>query len=437
MMKKHPLFITLADLRGNVRACVYTEPLWGIPFNLYAPYTSVYMLALGLFDRQIGLIASISLVGQFFNALLSGAITDKFGRKRTTYLSDIISWSIPCLIWALAQDFRYFLVAAIINSVWRVSMTSWSCLLVEDTEPRLLVDVYSWIYISGYIAAFLAPITMVLIDQFTLVPTMRALYLFAFALMTLKFVLMNNMVTETRQGIIRMEETRNQPMVSLLREYRGVLRQILDTPVTIFTLGLMVIMSINMTVSSTFWSILVTQELLVPEQFLSVFAALKSLVMMIFLFLVNTRIREMDSRKPLAIGFILFIFAQLLIITMTPGATLLLVLAVVLEACALPMTGTLLDKLVVVSIDPKERARIMSILYVTVIAFTSPFGWIAGRLSEINRKLPFMMSISLFALAVLLLFISTRVPRLYAGDNQHNADIQNEEVESNSSLSIK
>ena len=60
-MLKHPLVRMLLQLRGNPRASVYTEPLWGIPYNLYAPYVSVYMLTLGLKDVQIGLIASIGL----------------------------------------------------------------------------------------------------------------------------------------------------------------------------------------------------------------------------------------------------------------------------------------------------------------------------------------------------------------------------------------
>ena len=39
-MPENPLISTLKNLRGNPRACVYTEPLWGIPYNLFAPYAS-------------------------------------------------------------------------------------------------------------------------------------------------------------------------------------------------------------------------------------------------------------------------------------------------------------------------------------------------------------------------------------------------------------
>ena len=46
--KTHPLFATLFSLKGTPAVSIYTEPLWGIPYNLYVTYASLYMLALGL-----------------------------------------------------------------------------------------------------------------------------------------------------------------------------------------------------------------------------------------------------------------------------------------------------------------------------------------------------------------------------------------------------
>ena len=183
-MRNHPLIRTLINLRGNVRGCVYTEVLWGIPFNLYAPYISIYMLTLGLKDSQIGLLTTIGLTFQVFATLMSGSIADKLGRKRTTLIFDILSWSVPSVIWAVARDFRYFLVAAIVNSVWRIVDNSWRLLLVEDTDPRLLVDVWSWISISNLAVGFVAPVTGLLISRFSLVPTMRGLYWLGVVMMT-------------------------------------------------------------------------------------------------------------------------------------------------------------------------------------------------------------------------------------------------------------
>jgi DHA1 family tetracycline resistance protein-like MFS transporter len=409
MFIDHPLVETLRRLRGNVRGCVYTEPLWGIPFNLYSPYVSVYMLALGLTDVQIGLLTSIGLVVQVLWATMSGAITDKLGRKRTTLIFDIISWSIPCLIWAVAQDFNYFLLGAIVNAVWRVTANSWQCLLVEDTDPRLLVDVYSWVYIAGLLAAFVAPLTGLLIDKYSLIPTMRGLYLLSFVMMTAKFVIMNAMVTETKQGLVRMEETRHQPLFKVVGGSKGVLKQIMRTPVTLFTAGLMIILGITGMVRGTFWSILVTEKLLFPSADLAWYAFARSMTMLLFFFIVMPRLRTMDVRKPMIVGFLGLTASQILLLLTPVGNVWLLLLATVVEACSIPLASTLLDMLIVLTVDAKERARIMALLSVLVIVVTSPFGWIAGQLSAVNRSLPFILNIVLFGVGGLLTYFEGRL----------------------------
>lgn len=395
-MIHHPLIRSLLGLRGNARYCIYTEPLWGIPYNLYAPYISIYMLAFGLTDAQIGLIASIGFAFQIVTALLSGVITDKLGRKRATLLFDILAWSVPTLIWAIADNFYYFVIAAIINSVWRVTMNSWTCLMVEDAEPDLLVDMYAWVYISGQMAVFFAPIAGILIGQFGLVPTMRGLYLLAFVMMTAKFVVLNIYADETQQGVLRMQESKHQSWFSVLNEYPAVLRQILRTPATLYTLGIMLAMSIVSLISGTFWGVIVTQKLQIPEGDLSIYPFARSALMLLFFFIIQPRMKEMPFKIPMLGGFACYLLAYILLVNLPEKSYGLLMVSVLLEACGMTTVGPLLDKMVVVTVDAKERARILSILYVTVIVLTSPFGWIAGQLSSIDRILPFVLSMVLF-----------------------------------------
>ena len=79
-----------------------------------------------------------------------------------------------------------------------------------------------------------------------------------------------------------------------------------------------------------------------------------------------------------------------------------------LEACSIPLSSTFLQKLLVVNVDAEDRARIMAILSVVVLVCTSPFGWVAGQLSEINRSLPFMLNIGLFGAGVVLTMVASR-----------------------------
>jgi MFS family permease len=403
-MKNHSLITTLKSLRGNPRGCVYPEPLWGIPFNLYAPYVSVFMLALGLSDKQIGLIISISGGFQIFMALISGVVTDKFGRRLTTLVIDIASWSIPALISAAAQNFWYFLIAAVINSVWRIAHNSWSCLLVEDADPHQLVDIYTWIYIANVLAGFVAPLAGLLIGIFSLVPTVRALYVFAAILFTVKAVVTYQMTEETGQGKIRMQETRDQSIFHVLGEYKGVFQGLLGAPQTLYMAGIMLVLTVSNVISGGFWAILVTQKLHVPAQNLAIFPFVKSAVILLFFFLVMPRLNRMHFKLPMVIGFLGFFVSQLVLISAPVQGYGFLLFNVTLEACSFAAVSPLVDRLVVLTIDPKERARILSILYVGVILFSSPFGWIAGTLSTLDKNLPFILNIILFAAGAALAY---------------------------------
>lgn len=410
-MKPPSLFTSLKNFKGNARGCVYTEPIWGIPYNLYIPYASLYMVALGLSDKQIGLTVSIGWAFQIVFALMSGVITDKLGRRLTTLIFDLVSWSIPALISAIAQNYWYFLGAAIINSTWRVTHNSWTCLMVEDTDPDELVDIYSWVYIAGLLVAFFTPLAGLLIKTFSLVPTMRGLYLFAAVMFTVKCITTYRLTRETEQGRLRMHETRHQSALSVLGEYRGVLRDVLRTPQTLYTGAIMLIWNICSMVNGTFWSIIVTEKLHIPTQNVALFPFAKSVFMLVFFFVVIPRMRNLHFKIPMVLGFAGFVLSQLLLITIPEKGYALLLVSILLEAGSTAVVSPLIDQMTVRTVDPQERARIQSILYVAIILFTSPFGWIAGMLSQADKNFPFVLNIGLFVMGGVLAYVAGEASR--------------------------
>jgi len=415
-MLKHPLTQTLRNLKGNVRACVLTEPMWGIPYNLVIPYASVYMLALGLDDVQIGLIASIGSVFQIFFAFISGALTDKYGRRLTTAISDILSWGVASLIWAIAQDFTYFVIAVILNAIWRIPHNSWVCLLVEDADEDQLVHIWTWIYIAGLLAAFFAPLAGILINALDLIPAVRILYFFAFVLITLKGFILFKYSTETYQGKIRMDETRDQPLLSLFVGYGTVFKQMLRTPKTLIAIGIMAVMSIILLVNNTFWSIIVTERLEIPAEHIAIFPFVRSAFLLLLYFFLVPKLNVKNFRNPMLVGYLGYISSHVLLVTMPSGNYLLLLLSVVIEAFSAAMFRPLMDSLIILSIDKEERARINSIMAVIVMSLVSPFGWIAGQLSNLNRVNPFYMNIILFVVGSILVIVADKInkPEKYA-----------------------
>jgi MFS family permease len=364
------------------------------------------MVALGLSDKQIGLIVSISWGFQIILALLSGVITDKIGRRRTSLLFDILAWSVPALISALAQNFWYFLAAGIINSLWRITHNSWTCLLVEDADQDQLVDIYTWIYIANQLVGFVAPLAGVMIGFFSLVPTMRGLYAFAAVMFTLKAMTTYWMTQETEQGKVRMHETRHQSVFGVLSEYTSVLRDLLHTPQTLYTAGIVLVLSITALISASFWAIILTEKLHIPPQNLALFPFVKSAIILVFFFVVMPRITKMHYKLPMMIGFLGFIASQVVLISAPDQGYIFLIVSAFLEACSFAAVSPLVDQMVVLTIDPKERARIQSILSVGIILLTSPFGWIAGTLSGVNKDLPFILNIALFLIGAVLAYLA-------------------------------
>lgn len=410
-LSRHPLFQSLINLKGNARACVYSEPLWGIAYNLYIPYASLYMLAFGLTDQQIGLIASIGLVVQTLAAFLSGAVTDKLGRRLTTFLIEAISWAAPALIWALSQNFTSFVIAALLNSFFRISYTSWTCLMVEDSNPEILVELYTWISIFAVTTALVTPVTSWLIDALGLIPAMRLVYLFGFALFTIKLIVLYVLSSETQNGKIRQKETHNRSIFSLLSEYGAVLKSILQTPHTLYTIGLVTVMGITATITSTFWGIIAVEKIHLPESSIGYFAFARSLVMLVFYFGILPRIRHLPFKIPMQVGFILYILGQVILVLTPEKNVLLLVISVILDATSVALVVPQVDKLAVVTVSPEERARIMAIIYSITLIISSPFGWIAGNLSAVNRSLPFVLNIVLYILGFILTFFAARAAK--------------------------
>ena len=409
MLQNHPLFQTLRELRGNPRVTVLTEIMFGIPYNLFAPFLSIYMLALGVTDQQIGSIASLGLVLQIFSALLSGAIVDKFGRRLSLLVFDLLCWSVPCLIWAAARDVRFFVAAAMMNSLWRISHTAWTCLMVEDAEERHLVHIWTWIMIFAVCSAFFAPLGGWFVERYSLIPAVRGLYVFGFIVLTAKFVILYVYSHETARGVQRMAETRHRSLISLLGEYKSVFNQLLHSKAILSALSLMVITNIYITISNNFWGVLFTGKLGFSNSQISIYVAVRSIIMTICFFVLGPRLTNLRHfRLPLWMGFSLFVVSQLLLVVMPPQAVILLVVSVVLEAVASALVSPMTESLLALSMESHERARISGIVYVALIVLISPFGWIAGQLSALDRSLPFALNTILFALGILLVWFIGR-----------------------------
>jgi MFS family permease len=177
------------------------------------------MIAIGLKDTEIGFIATVYMLMQVVFAFLSGPITDKLGRRKTTAIFDFVAWSVPCLIWWRAENFWFFLVAALFNGSMKVTTNSWDCLLVEDAEKSQITRLYSLVVVCGQLSALFAPISSIMVSRLTLVPAIRILYINAFVVMTVKIIVLYFFCRETGTGMVRLRETKGKSILELAGGY--------------------------------------------------------------------------------------------------------------------------------------------------------------------------------------------------------------------------
>ena len=402
-LREHPLSLVLAGNKGNPRTLVLIEPLWGIPYNLIAPFATLYMYTQGITDVQIGLILSITMVVQVFFSFFGGILTDKLGRKFTTLMGDFFGWTLACLIWAISNNFWLFLAAAILNCFEQINQTAWYCLLIEDANPKDLVGIYTWVNIGGLVAIFFAPLSGLFVSSYSVVPVVRVLYaLFSLTMVTKTFITFK-FCHETKQGKIRRAETKGVSVFHMLGEYRQLIPLLLKDKGVLKAVAVSVILYITNIVSTNFFSLYVTQRLGLSENYLALFPILNAAVMLIFMVGIQHRMSAAKFRVPLWVGLGLYCVAALALI-FSPADNLGFVLVYVFAAAvAAALVNPRKDALLQLNINPQERARLNALIMASTIALSSPFGYLAGWLSSLDRRLPFAFTFLLFITAMVVI----------------------------------
>jgi hypothetical protein len=326
------------------------------------------------------------------------------GRRLSTAVFDFLAWSIPCLIWAFAEDFWLFLGAALLNGTMRITSNSWDCLMVEDAPREKITQIYSLVIIAGHLSALFAPIASILVSRLTMVPAVRILYINAFVIMTIKLLLLYFIGSETQTGLRRQRETKGKSIFSLVGGYGGVLKLMVSSPGTIFAIAISAIIGIVGMVNTAFWQVIVSKKIGVADELLPFFPMLRSALAILFFFTIISRMSQLRLKRPLLAGFACYFVGQGLLMLVPAGAGAeryaMLCVSLLFDAFAMGILAMLAESLVAIHVDPEERARVLGLLQMTVMLLSAPFGWIAGALSDVSRNYPFALNLVMIVLGI-------------------------------------
>ena len=377
---------------------------------MYSAYLTLYMLALGLTKAQVGIVTSIGLAANFFFASISAYVTDRLGRKRTTLIFDSISWIGAQLIWANAKNMTHLVIAGIVNASVQVVSNSFTCLLLEDNQPKDRVHIFNFMQISGILAGFFAPIGTILINRMTLIPAVRTMQFFGAFSITLQIVLRHILITETSVGKQKMKEMKDVKVWQIFKAYLPIFKRVLKSKLLVYILLLRSLNFIQYTIRNTYLAVLVTERWGFKAGTMSIFHTLNAVVILLVLVFISPILMRAKKRWPLLLGICVHISAILMLLLTPPRENIvLLVLSGILIPLGVGLTTPYIDTLAANAMVEEDRAASNSVAAMTIMLLSSPFGYIGGVLSGIDPRAPFLMTLCIF---ITCLFLLSRIVKI-------------------------
>ncbi|CAM4284522.1 MFS transporter [Paenibacillus tarimensis] len=407
-----------ARLQGNSRGCLAFEPLFLIPYSMFTVYATIYMYELGLSEVAIGWITTISLIVQVFSSFLSGYLTDRMGRKKALLYFDILSWSFGTLLWAISQNFWFFLAAALVNGFQRVPHTAFYCLLVEDTNPKDRTYVFTILQFISVVGGLFAPLGGLIVLHYSLVPGMRIMYVLACILMTLQFIGRHLTTHETEMGLRKISETSQIGWKENLADYGSAIRGVLANPALMLIFGVYILFNFQMTLKGTYLSLYLADHLHLDSGLISLVPAVSSVFMLLTMWLIMPRIPERFASRAMFWGFAVSLVSNVLLAAAPADGLVWIGLSTVLAAVGTMICSPILEAEVANAIDDEQRAKVFSILSVLILLIISPTGIIGGWSYRLDPRAPMVLVAVAFAAAMWLMLVQARKVRKFAAEGQ-------------------
>jgi MFS family permease len=371
--------LSLAGLPKNARNAILVEPLWTVFGVVVLYYAPLYMTSIGLSSVQVGWIGSIMLAFSFVFQTLAAPITNRLGRKRTTLIWDLVSWTLPMLIWAFSQNFAAFVLAAILNSSVRIVSVSWNLLVIEDVESTDRSRVFAILNLIGAASGLMTPLVGLLIAKYSVVPVLRVYYFLGAISMTTMFFLRNALTDETQNGMAAMLEHRGLHPWESLKKNLQLLSTLKNTKGLMWLIGFY-IMTFFIEQMNLFQILYFSQTLHFGALAVSLVPVAVAVMTAILYGFVLPRLSSLVVEQALVLTSLLGLIGAILIVLIPAGNVAVLLLVVGVLAGAAFLTRTYRDTVLFSHLPTQGTADLFSAVQVLTMLFSIPAAGIAGAI---------------------------------------------------------
>lgn len=391
-------------LRHNPRTSLKLIPLWSIPFFMYNSYAVLYASHMGVTAMQLGVISSVSFGIRFVAAFFAGTVINRFSRKRVMVLFDILSWVLPCAIWAVSRNFWYFLAAGSLNSLGALSGIASSCIYIEDTDPRQKLFFFRMNETINAISGMFSLLAGLLVLLYGIVPAVRGLYVAGFFGSAAMAALKGVFITNNRYGMIERQE---RILKGAVKDFMESFRYFGKKPSLYKLLAQSLLFSFAQALTDVYYLLYLTRNLGISESVVSIIPFANAVVALIFL---NFLLPILAGGKGNSVGIIIHLAgtAVLLAASLFTGSFALVLVNSLLWAAGKAYLNPVINSKIANEIEESRRATIMSSVNAVSMIFLLPAGLIGAMLYNAGAVLPFCLVFLIYLAALALQLARSR-----------------------------
>ena len=399
-------------LERNARICRNCFFFWAIPYTIYIYYLSLFLEAEGLSTSNIGLLMTVANASALVFSLVAAPIVDRMGRRNATFVFDLISSALPCLLFLAGGKLVVALIAQAITGLNRIMSTGYYLLMIEDTGEDNSIGAMNWFNIILVGAGLCTPIGGFVVSKMGLVDGEKLFLILSFVSMTAQAIVRHILVKETPTGEWMRVQRSSISLRETIGNYRNALKYMFSNKPVLSAMiinGLVYAYYTIGTTISMFFAPYFADFRGLTGVTLGMVGGIYAGGTLFSMLLINPRIKPKQLYPATIISALISILGFALLMLCPQGNTALLFIAIVLISLSYGVLKTIADSLLALQMTSEHSTTLYSFSFI----LASVLGIVAIQILQVlytqSPNWLFGSSTILIALVLLdaLLFIRT------------------------------
>lgn len=380
------------------------------------------MKELGVTDRQLGYLISIGYIAGTFFSLISGVVTDRLGRKKTTFIFDFISWPGAVMIYFLSNSFAMFALAAFANSFCRIVNVSWNLMVIEDADSKQRVAAFNLLNIINIATGVIIPLAGILVNAYGVIISERIFLMYAGISMSTMVILRNYLYKETSVGQHILDERKKNPTRIYLKNILPfkAAKVLKGNPKAMIAAAIYILFFIYIplgTYNSLYFAPFMTEVLGIGKSSISILGGVYSGMMFIIFVFVIPVISKINHTKNMQFGIGVQVAALITLILIPAGSLTAAIICIGVYAAGFGIFRPFVDSMLAEVSEGNDRASIYSMINTIMCIITALIGFVSGSIYLYNPRLIYVISIIILTINIVLLGVYHKLKQRNASES--------------------